>query len=169
MYSFRVISVTPRINLNSVPLARFPFDLKHICDVKISTLLLVDDGVIDAERFVSLNVVVELSVFVVAPKPVTTCKTRNAPRRSFIWVAVKVLPLTNDAGRFVGVAMVLLVEHVGPVEGGIIKYEKRGVAAAASDRHVPASRYDAVLDFLHDLVLSENGADLGCHCKFDAL
>lgn len=38
----------------------------------------------------------------------TTCKIRKAPRKLFIWDAVKTAPATKDAGSSVGVAIALV-------------------------------------------------------------
>ena len=45
-----------------------------------------------------------VELVVVEYVPITTCKTRNAPRKLFIVADARVLEV-NDAGRFVGVAM----------------------------------------------------------------
>jgi hypothetical protein len=74
---------------------------------KIRILLDVEEGVIVAlSPVTAVNValvVVNVSVFAV----LTTCKIRNAPRKSFICAAVKTCPAVKLAGSVVGVAIVL--------------------------------------------------------------
>ena len=74
----------------------------------ISILLLDDDGVMLTDIPVmsvnDVDDVVKVSVLVV----LTTCNTRNAPRKSFICAAVKTLPATKVDGRVVTAAIVLL-------------------------------------------------------------
>jgi hypothetical protein len=75
-------------------------------DAVTKILLVVADGVIETVMPVmSVNAPVvddeNVSVLLV----LTTCKIRNAPRKSFNCAAVKTLPLTNAAGKVVGVAI----------------------------------------------------------------
>jgi hypothetical protein len=85
------------------PTTLFETDNETAATIKI--LLDVDDGVIAALSPVTpvyvVLVVLNVSVFVV----LTTCRTRNAPRRSFICAAVSTWPAVNVAGSVVGVAM----------------------------------------------------------------
>jgi ABC-type tungstate transport system substrate-binding protein len=69
-------------------------------------LLEVELGVIVAVTLVVTKVALVVVTAVALP-PATTCKIRNAPRKSFICAAVKTAPAVKLAGRVVGVAIVL--------------------------------------------------------------
>ena len=88
-------------------------DVDILTIAKISILLVADDGVMVALKPVmSVNdvlVVVNWFVFAV----LTTCKTRNAPRKLFICVLVKTCPVVKLAGSVVGVAIVLVYAKTG--------------------------------------------------------
>ena len=79
---------------------------------KIRILLDVDDGVIVAASPVVAKLVLVV-LTAVELCTLTTCSTRNAPRKLLSWDASRTLPLTNAAGKVVGVAIVLLYPKTG--------------------------------------------------------
>ena len=83
-------------------------DVEKLTIATIRILLDAEEGVIVADNPVTAVkvplVVVNVSVFAV----LTTCRMRNAPRKSFICAAVRTFPATKVAGSVVGVAIVLL-------------------------------------------------------------